>query len=98
MHFSLKLTIYHIQRKLSHSKKEKTSKFDTIQNSLKSLIRKLATSAKIVLKILKMSTLGKCISVESSLAFSLTLCLPVSYADNLGKQFGPRSGLMNRRA
>ena len=28
--------------------------------------------------------------------FYLALCLPVSSADNLGKQFGPRSG--NRRA
>ena len=28
----------------------------------------------------------------------LTLCLPVSSADNLGKQFGPRSGPTNRRA
>ena len=28
----------------------------------------------------------------------LTLCLPVSSADNLGEQFGPRSGLTNRRA
>ena len=26
---------------------------------------------------------------------SLFLCLPVSSADNLGKQFGPRSGLTN---
>ena len=28
----------------------------------------------------------------------LTLCLPVLSADNLGKQFGPRSGPTNRRA
>ena len=28
----------------------------------------------------------------------LTLCLPVSSADNLGKQFGPRSGPTNRWA
>ena len=28
----------------------------------------------------------------------LTLCLPVTSADNLGKQFGPRSGPTNRRA
>ena len=28
----------------------------------------------------------------------LTLCLPVSSADNFGKQFGPRSGPTNRRA
>ena len=28
----------------------------------------------------------------------LTLCLPVSSADNLGKQFGPRSGPTIRRA
>ena len=27
-----------------------------------------------------------------------TLCLPVSSADNLGIQFGPRSGPTNRRA
>ena len=30
--------------------------------------------------------------------FSLTFCLPVTSAVNLGKQFGPRSGLTNRRA
>ena len=30
--------------------------------------------------------------------FLLTLCLPVLSADNLGKQFGPRSGPTNRRA
>ena len=29
---------------------------------------------------------------------SLTLCLPVSSADNLGKQFGPRSGPTNCHA
>ena len=29
---------------------------------------------------------------------SLTLCLPVSSADDLKKQFGPRSGPTNRRA
>ena len=29
---------------------------------------------------------------------ALTLCLPVSSADNLGKQFGPRSGLTICRA
>ena len=29
---------------------------------------------------------------------SLTLCLPVSSADNLGKQFAPRSGPTIRRA
>ena len=28
----------------------------------------------------------------------LTLCIPVSSADNFGKQFGPRSGPTNRRA
>ena len=28
----------------------------------------------------------------------LTLCLPVLSADNLGKQFGPRSGPTNRWA
>ena len=28
----------------------------------------------------------------------LTLCLPVTFAVNLGKQFGPRSGPTNRRA
>ena len=28
----------------------------------------------------------------SESVFFLTLCLPVSSADNLGKQFGPRSG------
>ena len=27
----------------------------------------------------------------------LTLCLPVSSADNLGKQFGPRSGTTNHQ-
>ena len=31
-------------------------------------------------------------------AFLLTLCLPVSSADNFGKQFGTRSGPTNRRA
>ena len=29
---------------------------------------------------------------------ALNLCLPVSSADNLGKQLGPRSGPTNRRA
>ena len=27
----------------------------------------------------------------------LTLCLPVSSTDNVGKQFGPRLGPMNRQ-
>ena len=41
-------------------------------------------------------TLNGC---NSSVHFNpLTLCLPVSSADNLGKQFGPRSGPTNRRA
>ena len=35
-----------------------------------------------------------CISAASL----LTLCLPVTSADNLGEQFGPRSGPTNRRA
>ena len=30
--------------------------------------------------------------------YLLTPCLPVSSADNVGKQFGPRSGPTNRRA
>ena len=30
--------------------------------------------------------------------YHLTLCLPVLSADNLGKHFGPRSGLTYRRA
>ena len=29
---------------------------------------------------------------------ALTLCLPVSATDNLGRQFGPRSGTTNCRA
>ena len=33
-----------------------------------------------------------------SAAGLLTLCLPVTSADNLGKQFGPRSGPTSRRA
>ena len=33
-----------------------------------------------------------------SVGILLTLCLPVSSADSLGKQFGPRSGPTNRRA
>ena len=32
------------------------------------------------------------------LVLGLTLCLPVSSADSLGKQFGPRSDRMNCRA
>ena len=32
------------------------------------------------------------------LNFTLTPCLPVTSADNFGKQFGPRSGPTNRRA
>ena len=35
---------------------------------------------------------------ELDLNSGLTLCLPVSSADNLGKQFGPRSGPTIRRA
>ena len=36
--------------------------------------------------------------VEKKQIFVLTLCLPVTSADNFGKQFGPRSGPTNRRA
>ena len=37
-------------------------------------------------------------SLSSAARHILTLCLPVSSADNLGKHFGPRSGPTSRRA
>ena len=46
-----------------------------------------------VLAVLKMM-----IIVDDCGHSKLTLCLPVSSADNLGKQFGPRSGPTIRRA
>ena len=42
---------------------------------------------------------GRWGSVERKVAINiLTLCLPVSSADNFGKHFGPRSGPTNRWA
>ena len=34
---------------------------------------------------------------DYNMQYPLTLCLPVSSADNLGKQFEPRSGPTNHR-
>ena len=53
----------------------------------------------IVTEIVKLSINGSNSSKGSALNVShLTLCLLVSSADNLYKQFGPRSGPTKRRA